>query len=288
MLKFAILSAMARLDDHYPNGKGSRMELAGKIAFITGGGGGIGGGMAEAFAENGMKIVLADIDLDQAQQQAAALPAGTDALAIQLDVTSLDSWAAARQAALDRFGQVDVLCNNAGISVPWQPLVDVPPEDFERAIRINLFGVYYGVKTFGPDMIARKSGHICNTSSMNGLIAPAMMAPYSASKFAVTALTDSLRDEMAPHGVGVSALYPGLTRSNMSLATSQLDKAAVMPKSMRMMEPVWLGRAVVAAIQNGPPHIISHPDHKAAVQARFASVLDCFGEPAEPGYPQRD
>ncbi|MFT4027491.1 MAG: SDR family oxidoreductase [Novosphingobium sp.] len=257
------------------------MELAGKTAFVTGGGGGIGGGMVEALAEAGMNVVVADIDLADAEARAAGI--GPQAMALAMDVTSLESWAAARTAALARFGQVDVLCNNAGISVPWEPVADVPPETFERVMRINVFGVYNGIRTFAPDMTARGYGHICNTSSMNGLLAMGNMGPYSASKFAVTALTNALRDELAPHGVGVSAIYPGLTRSKMSLASAD-QKAAAGIKSMNMMDPVWLGRAVVAAIRNGTPHIISHPAHKEAVEQRHAALMACFGEPAEPGF----
>src|SRR5579862_4551428 len=96
--------------------KSKSMQLPGKIAFITGGGGGIGGGIARAFAEKEMKLVLADIDKDYAESQSAAF--GDSAMAVQLDVTSLESWSAARASARNRFGTIDVLCNNAGISAP--------------------------------------------------------------------------------------------------------------------------------------------------------------------------
>jgi NAD(P)-dependent dehydrogenase (short-subunit alcohol dehydrogenase family) len=185
------------------------MDLTGKTAFITGGGGGIGGGIAEAFVEQGMLVVIADIDLARAQDEAAKY--GGKAMALEIDVTSLHSWALARERALAHFGQVDVLCNNAGVSVEWKPLTEIAPETFDRAMKINVYGVFNGVKTFAHDMMARGYGHICNTSSLNGLISHGTMATYSASKFAVTAMTDALRDELAPHGVGVSALsgpYP--------------------------------------------------------------------------------
>lgn len=102
------------------------MELAGKVAFITGGGGGIGAGIAEAFVEKGAKVVIADIAFDRAEAEAAKY--GGDALALPIDVTTLDSWSSAREAALARFGQVDVLCNNAGISIDWELLADVEPD----------------------------------------------------------------------------------------------------------------------------------------------------------------
>jgi NAD(P)-dependent dehydrogenase (short-subunit alcohol dehydrogenase family) len=256
------------------------MELAGRVAFITGGGGGIGGGMAEAFAEKGMKLVLADLDFDRAQAEAAKY--GDDTMALALDVASPNEWASARDAAVDRFGQVDVLCNNAGVSVAWNALVDVPESDFDRAMKINVYGVYNGIRTFGPDMITRRSGHIVNTSSFNGLISTGTMGPYSASKFAVTALTVALRQEMAPHGVGVSAVYPGATRSNMTAEIFARHPDQV--REQKLMEPVWLGRAVVAAIEQNRPHVISHPGLKPAYDALVAEVLDAFGEPAQPGF----
>lgn len=257
------------------------MKLDGKIAFITGGGGGIGGGMARAFVEKGMKVVLADIDLPLAENLADEL--GDHATAVQLDVTSLDSWATAKKAAYGRFGSVDVLCNNAGISMPREPLDQVAPERFGRVMAINVTGVYNGIQIFAEELRQKGSGHIVNTSSMNGLVAFGTFAAYSASKFAVLGLSDALRDELAPFGIGVSVLFPGLTRSRMS----EEDLAAGdIPEDLKdaMMEPVWLGRAVARAIEENQPYIISHPDYRAVVEERFRRLLDAFGKPAQPGY----
>ena len=258
------------------------MNLEGKTALITGGGGGIGGGLAQAFAEKGMRLVLADIDMAHAREQAAQF--GDDAIAVALDVTSLESWAAAKAVARERFGQVDVLCNNAGVSQPRAPLDQVPPDVFARVMAINVTGVYNGLVTFAGDMRERRSGHIVNTSSMNGLIPFGTFAAYSGSKFAVTAMSEALRDELAPFGVGVSILFPGLTRSRMSLGDAD---AGFIPREVieaGMMEPVWLGRAVVRAIEENNLYIVSHPEHRAHVEQRLRNVLAAFGEPAQPGY----
>lgn len=260
------------------------MELAGKVAFITGGGGGIGGGIAEACAEKGMKLVLTDINLDYAREEAAKY--GDNALALQHDVTSLDSWASVRDAAFERFGQVDVVCNNAGIATAFKPLFETSPEEFARVMAINVTGVYNGFMTFFPHMRDRGNGHIVNTSSMNGLNPFGNFSAYSASKFAVTGLSDGMRDEMAPHGIGVSILFPGLTRSRMSLAEdspSAADKARAAAMAANMMEPVWLGRAVVRAIEQNEPYIISHPGYRPMFEQRCQKLLDAFREPAQPG-----
>lgn len=257
----------------------------GKTAFITGGGGGIGGGMAQAFVEAGMRVVLADIDV--AFANAAAQSLGDSAMAVALDVTSLDSWASARAAAEQWCGPIDVLCNNAGISTPRMPIEDVSPELFARVMAINVTGVHNGIVSFAAAMKARGSGHIVNTSSMNGLTPFGSFGAYSASKFAVLGLSDALRDEMAPFGVGVSTLFPGLTRSRMAMdltdgpATDQAQLDALMP---RMMDPVWSGRAVVRAIKDNAPYIITHPGYAPLLAARHDAVMAAFGEPAQPDY----
>jgi short-subunit dehydrogenase len=134
-------------------------------------------------------------------------------------------------------------------------------------------------------MKARGSGHIVNTSSLNGLLPHQTFAVYCASKFAVAALSESIRAELAPFGVGVSILYPGLTRSRMSESQLPgLDTAAREALSARMMEPIWLGRAVVRAVEGNQLHIISHPGHLPALEARIEALYAAFGAPAQPGY----
>lgn len=261
------------------------LTLCGKTAFITGGGGGIGGGIAHACVEAGMRVVLADIDADFAA--AAARELGDAALSVTLDVTSLDSWASARAIAEQWGGPIDVLCNNAGISTPRLALEEVSPDLFARVMAINVTGVHNGIITFAAAMKARGSGHIVNTSSMNGLTPFGSFGAYSASKFAVLGLSDALREEMAPFGVGVSTLFPGLTRSRMAMdlndgpATSQEQLDALMP---RMMDPMWTGRAVVRAIAANAPYIVTHPGYAPLLAARHEALLAAFGEPAQPGY----
>jgi NAD(P)-dependent dehydrogenase (short-subunit alcohol dehydrogenase family) len=260
------------------------MQLDGKVAFISGGGGGIGSGMAEAFLEKGMSVVLADVQLDYAEAEADRL--GDRALPLALDVTSLQSWAAARDAALAHFGQVDVLCNNAGVSTTWTPVDQFSPEEFDRVMAVNFRGVFYGVRIFAPDMRARGSGHIVNTSSMNGLSPYRGLGAYSASKFAVFGLSDSMRDELAPDGVGVSTLFPGLVRSRMSMnrvsgvQAGGLSREALEALEARMMDPLDVGRAVARAIETNAPYIVTHPEHKAQFEERCRALLEAFDEAA--------
>ncbi len=264
------------------------MEFAGKLVFITGGGGGIGGGMAAAFAERGARLVLADINLAHAEEEAAKLPGHVDVALLSLDVTSADSWLAARAQVEDRLGPVDILCNNAGVASGFKPLVETTPEEFERVMSINVKGVYNGIAAMAPGMISRRAGHIVNTSSMNGLNPFGTFAVYSASKFAVLGLSDAVRQELAPFGVGVSTLFPGLTRSRMSESSTEgpIARNAAQAAAIRanMMDPLWLGRAVVKAVEANEPYIITHPEYAADTKARFDQILSAFGQPAQPGY----
>jgi NAD(P)-dependent dehydrogenase (short-subunit alcohol dehydrogenase family) len=259
------------------------MDVSGKVVLVTGGGGGIGSGIAEAFAEKGARVVVTDISLDYAEAEAARL--GRGVFALQQDVTAPESWAQVKAAVEGRFGPVDVLCNNAGISLPFKPMEDVSLAEFDRVMAVNVRGVFLGCNTFIPEMKARGSGHIVNTSSVNGQLPHQTFAVYSASKFAVSALSEAIRDELAPFGVGVSILYPGLTRSRMSEGQiPDLPEETRKALSAMMMEPVWLGRAVVRAVEGNQLHIVTHPDHLPALKARMDALYAAFGEPAQPGY----
>lgn len=259
------------------------MEVSGTVALITGGGGGIGAGIAEALAEKGAKVAITDIDPARADVEAARI--GHGAIALPHDVTSPESWAETLAEVESRLGPVDVLCNNAGISQAFKPLIDIDQVEFARLMAINVTGVFNGIRAVAPGMVARGRGHIVNTSSMNGLLPHGTFAAYTATKFAVAGMSEALAQELGPSGVGVSILYPGLTRSYMSEG-----QAGDMPEDVReilasrMMEPLWLGRAVARAIEENTLHIISHPAHEPQLSARFKSILDAHGEPAQPGY----
>lgn len=261
------------------------MQLSGKVAFITGGGGGIGAGIATALAERGMRVALADIDIDRARKAAATI--GRVARAVRIDVTDERSWIEAKTEVEAELGPIDVLCNNAGIATPPLLLDETSPELFAKILAVNVGGVFNGIRAFVPDMKARSRGHIVNTSSLNGLLAHGTFGAYSATKFAVTGMTDALRQELAPYSVGVSTLYPGLTRSYMSLSSDTAALLADIPPDARMaemMDPLWLGRAVANAIEMNREHIITHPSVKPEVERRQRALLAEFGEPAQPGY----
>ncbi|PLK25897.1 SDR family oxidoreductase [Novosphingobium sp. TH158] len=259
------------------------MDVSGKVVLVTGGGGGIGAGIAEAFAEKGARIAITDINGEWAQAEAARIGHGTIALAH--DVSSPESWAGVKEAVEAQLGPVDVLCNNAGISLPFKPMEEITLDQFDRCMAINVRGVFLGCHLFMPEMKARKSGHIVNTSSVNGQLPHGTFAVYSASKFAVAALSEAIRQELEPFGVGVSILYPGLTRSRMSMGQwESLPEEIKCELEGKMMDAIWLGRAVVRATEENRLHIVTHPDHLENLKARIDTLYSAFGEPAQPGF----
>lgn len=259
------------------------MDVKDKIILVTGGGGGIGAGIAEAFVEAGAKVCVTDINLDHARAEAERI--GGETLALHHDVTSAASWAEVKVATEAQLGPVDVLCNNAGISLAFKLMDMVSADEFDRVMAINVKGVFLGCQAFITDMKTRKSGHVINTSSVNGLLPHGTFAVYSASKFAVTGLSEAMAQELAPYGVGVSILYPGFTRSRMSEGqVPGLNEEQMAALKARMMEPIWLGRATVRAVQENLLHIIPHPSHLPALKARLDVLFDHYGDPAQPGY----
>jgi len=173
-------------------------ELPGKVALVTGSAGGIGLGIARACAGAGMKVVLSDIDEAALEQAAAELEeTGADVMAVPLDVTDRDGWARAARDVPAAMGPVQLLVNNAGVSTNGMLFEEIGPELWDRVVSINLTSVYNGVHYFLEGMLAAGGGHIVSTSSMGGLAGFPGLSPYSATKFAVVGLSESLRAELA-------------------------------------------------------------------------------------------
>ena len=182
-------------------------RLNGKIAIVTGAGQGIGQAVAEKLAAEGAIVVVTDLDEANAVQTAAALP---DAMAIRADVTDRHGVQAMVDQVMEQFGRVDVLVNNAG----WDkasPFIDSDPDDWDRAIAINLYGVLHTAKAVLPIMAEQGSGAVVNLGSDAGRVGSSGEAVYSAAKGGVIAFTKSLAREMARHQVRVNCVCPGPT-----------------------------------------------------------------------------
>ncbi|HVV93912.1 MAG TPA: SDR family NAD(P)-dependent oxidoreductase [Hyphomicrobiales bacterium] len=274
-------------------------DVEGKVAFITGGASGIGFGMARVFLGNGMKVAIADLQQDRLDEAAAAL-AGTNQGVhfMRVDVTDRAAMAAAADEVERVFGKVHVVCNNAGVGSGLTDMDEAGYDDWDFVFGTNVFGVINGIVSFTPKIKAHgEGGHIVNTSSMAGLLPlPGGGGIYSASKFAVRGISDSLRLNLKKHGIGVSVLCPGLTRSRL-MESHKLRPAArsggdVKAPSLTApspansgMDPLEVGERVLQGIRDDDAYILPHGEFKDEVAGLFAEIVDGFpeGQEIDPG-----
>lgn len=264
-------------------------ELRNRVAVVTGAASGIGRGIALALAAAGMKVAVADVD--GAGAEAVAQELGGGAFPLQLDVTSNESLeAAAKQVAAA--GGASLLVNNAGVMLPLRPMREASDADWEYVLSVNLLGIVKCVRAFLPQLRAHApEAHVVNTASMGGLVAvPALpLGVYVTSKYACVGYSESLRGELAPEGIGVSVLCPGMVVSNLMSSSARNrpahlgDQVGPPPGSTpdgdaaaRMMKAEDVGPVVVRGILENRVHIITHPQGRASVEKRFGAILADF------------
>lgn len=243
-------------------------------AFVTGGASGIGLGIADALAGRGVKVTIADVNTDALAEVIAER--GDNFRGAELDVRDRDAWQQAKAEAEAAFGPVDILINNAGIAPNGQNFADMAPESFDRILAINLVGIFNGVSTFAAAMRDRGRGYIVNTSSQAGLNAsiPGVGA-YAVAKFGVTALSENLRIELEPHGVGVSVLCPGYVQTNLGANTVRIggdirEYTGTMPASDITCDDV--ARMVLRGIEANAPYILTHGSAWAGIEKRMKAI----------------
>lgn len=254
-------------------------QIAGKVAFITGGASGIGFGIGKALAQHGARVMLSDIDPETLAKAASDFPGEVGT--VVLDVRDREQWKAARAATEARFGPVSILVNNAGImnegssaNYKQHSLITQSAESFDRMIAINLTGVFNGVHEFGPGMAERGDGHVVNTSSSQGLISCGGVGAYCAAKFGVVGMSEALQQELAWRGVGVSVLCPGVTQTNLPNSTARLVglPEVEMPEGFGMSTAI-VGQQVVDAILANELYIVTHGEYIVPIAQRHARIV---------------
>ena len=197
-------------------------ELAGKTAFVTGGASGIGLALGRAFAEAGMQVMLADIETEALATAVKSLHNfGPDVRGVTCDVSDPGGVEHAAAAAFKAFGNVHVVCNNAGVA-GGSGLDDISIDTWRWVLDVNLMGVVHGVRSVLPHIRAHgEGGHIVNTASFAGFVSGLGFSPYAASKFAVVNMSEGLALQLAQSGIGVSVLCPGYVRTRISDSARQ-------------------------------------------------------------------
>ena len=266
-------------------------DIRGKTAFITGAASGMGRGMARVFAEAGLNIALADIDLatlSEARDEIAAL--GVDARGYLLDVSDRAQMYEIADAVERDFGKVHIVCNNAGVGSGAPSLDETPDEIFDWMFGVNTMGPIHGFKAFAPKLKKHgEGGHIVNTASIAGMrMAPGMNnGIYAGTKFAVVALSFAMQDAMAPHNIGVSVLCPAGVDTNIYQAGRvrperfggpfERDISPAMVALLKQgLSPDQIGRYVLRAVRDNDFFIFTHPEARAWVMEWHARVMQGF------------
>lgn len=252
-------------------------DLAGKTAVITGAASGMGRAFAERFADAGMNIVLADVEVPRLEEAAAAVAArGVETLAVPTDVSDAAAVDRLRDAALERFGRVHLVCNNAGVGGSLSGR-HIDLDEWRWVLGVNLWGVVHGHRSFLPHLLEHGDGHIVNTASMAGHF-PGHGA-YSASKWAVVAITEGLYQQLRARGstVGVSCLCPGWVATDIGTSDRNRPEWAA-PRGLA--EPVDEEAArvreyVLDQLRHGmPPAEVADMVHDAVLADRFWIFTD--------------
>jgi NAD(P)-dependent dehydrogenase (short-subunit alcohol dehydrogenase family) len=265
-------------------------ELQGKTAFVTGGASGIGFALGRAFAEAGMKVMLADIQEKPLVEAVAELKGSGEARGVVCDVAELASVKRAAAETFAAFGKVHVVCNNAGVG--WGGQVElIPEEEWDWQVGVNLMGVVHGVQAFLPHIKAHgEGGHIVNTASMSGFLAVPGLGPHTVTKFGVVGLSETLAVELAGTAVGVSVVCPAFVRTHYAENIGRLrarrlgrDLEEDAPATQQLaalvrggMDPKEVARRVMIGIRDNDLYVFTHLEMRALLEERIRQMMAAY------------
>jgi len=272
-------------------------EFHGKVAVVTGAASGIGRAMAERFAEEGMNVVLSDVEEGAlAQTEARMKASGATVLAVRTDVSSAADVRALAGKTIEAFGAVHVLCNNAGVPPVVGPSWELTEADWQWVLGVNLWGVIHGIGAFVPIMLRQgNEGHIVNTASIAGLLSAPWAATYDVAKHGVVTLSESLHRELAltKSRIKVSVLCPAWVKTHLmdgdrnrpaDLQGDGAQEAGVPQASMMEQvfrhsvatgtEPAGIAEMVLDAIREERLYVLPHSQWKEQIRARMEDILE--------------
>lgn len=274
-------------------------EFKGKTAVISGGAEGIGFSIARAMGDQGMNIVLGDIDAAQLDKAVATLSAqGVPVLGVPMDVTRPEHWQLLGQQAVERFGSIHMLVNNAGVGGGTGTVEQISERDWRWVLDVNLMGVVHGTQTLVPLIKQHgEGGWLINVASMAGMVGVPYAGAYTATKVAVVGMSESWFAELQPHNINVSVLCPAFvqTRINLSERNRQEDyqhpretteqDAAIAARMQSIIDNGLdvdvVGKRVVEALKQGELYIFTHPNYRKVVQQRYQAIDDAFVRAAD-------
>jgi NAD(P)-dependent dehydrogenase (short-subunit alcohol dehydrogenase family) len=270
-------------------------ELEGKVAFITGGSSGIGLGIARACAAASMKVVITyRTERHLARARECLQQQHADFHAIMLDVSDRAAMVRAAEEARERFGDVDLLCSNAGVGIATS-IRAATRGDWDYVIGVNIGGLVNALQAFLPGMLERAApAHIVATASMSGIFHGGSAGLYTTTKFAVVGLMEALRAELRPEAIGVSVCCPGLVQSNISLANrnrppsdddhrrnralEDLSASRIASLMTAGMDPMECGERVLDGVRRNDMYILTHSEYQQGVVDSFHAILRSFPE----------
>jgi NAD(P)-dependent dehydrogenase (short-subunit alcohol dehydrogenase family) len=275
-------------------------ELSGKTAFVTGGASGIGLALGRAFARAEMHVMLADIETEALEAAVKSLGnVGLGVRGVTCDVADALSVERAAQATCQAFGNVHVVCNNAGVAAGGG-IDHISLDNWRWVLDVNLMGVLHGIRSFLPHIRGHgQGGHIVNTASMAGMTGGLGFSPYTASKFAVVGMSEGLAEQLKSHGIGVSVLCPSYVRTGIGASgrnrpqrygpSPTLDPASpaaamVADIALRLqagLEPDAVAARVLDAVRNDELYIFTHADSREEADKRFAAIQAAMDKVAD-------